>query len=206
MLKARRRRSLADPRANVVTTRVAITAAFAVTSSLLIIGAAGTAVADVPVGPGPTNYTYQPQPAPGTCHWRTADNGETLPDPNCTPGATNPKVTQDTLADTICKTGYTKSIRPPHDITDAEKRANAASYSYTGSFSDIEYDHLVPLELGGDPNDARNLWVEPGESPNPKDGIEHKLHQRVCAGTVPLAAAQQAVATDWTTALSVASG
>lgn len=64
----------------------------------------------------------------------------------------------------------------------------------------------MPLELGGDPNDARNLWVEPGESPNPKDGIEHQLHQRVCAGTVTLAAAQQAIAADWTTALSVASG
>ena len=67
-----------------------------------------------------------------------------------------------------------------------------------------EYDHLIPLELGGDPNDARNLWVEPGASPNPKDGIEHKLHQRVCAGTVSLAAAQQAIATDWTTALNLA--
>src|SRR6516225_8979649 len=101
-------------------------------------------------------------------------------------------------------TRYTKSIRPPRDITAAEKRANAASYGYTGSFSYSEYDHLIPLELGGDPNDARNLWVEPGASPNPKDGIEHKLHQRVCAGTVSLAAAQQAIASDWTTALNVA--
>jgi hypothetical protein len=126
------------------------------------------------------------------------------PTRTCTPGATNPKVTQATLADTICKTGYTKSIRPPRDIIAAEKRANAASYGYIGSFSDIEYDHLVPLELGGDPNDARNLWVEPAKSPNMKDGIEHKLHQRVCAGTVSLAAAQQAIAANWTTALSAA--
>ena len=106
---------------------------------------------------------------------------------------------------TICKTGYTKSIRPPTSITKAEKYANAASYGYTGSMSDVERHHLVPLELGGDPNDARNLWVEPGESPNCKDGIEHKLHQRVCAGTTSLAAAQQAIANDWTTALNVAS-
>ena len=55
----------------------------------------------------------------------------------------------------------------------AEKRANAASYGYTGSWSDIEYDDLVPLELGGDPNDARNLWVEPAKSPKRKDGMEH---------------------------------
>ena len=183
---------------------IVIAAALTGTGSVLLFGAVGTAVADVPVGPGPTNYTEQAQPPPGTCHWRTADSGETLPDPACTPGAINPKVTDATLADTICKTGYTKSIRPPASIVAAEKRANAASYGYTGSFSDIEYDHLVPLELGGDPNDPRNLWVEPGASPNPKDGVESKLHQLVCEGRLPLAAAQEAIANDWTTAMGVA--
>ena len=183
---------------------ILIATTVAATASVLFFGARGTAVADVLEGPGPTNYTEQPQPAPGTCHYRTAANGETLPDPNCTPGAISPKVTEDTLATTICKTGYTKSIRPPASITAAEKRANAAAYGYSGPLSGIEYDHLIPLELGGDPNDPRNLWVEPGASPNPKDGIEHKLHQRVCAGEVPLAAAQQAIANDWTTAMGVA--
>jgi hypothetical protein len=180
-----------------------ITAAFAVTNSVLLFGAVDTAVADVPVGPGPTNYTEQPQPPPGTCHYRTAANGETLPDPNCTPGAISPKVTENTLATTICKAGYTKSIRPPAAITEAEKRGNAAAYGYSGALSGAEYDHLVPLELGGDPNDPRNLWVEPGASPNPKDGIESKLHQLVCEGRVPLAAAQEAIANDWTTAMGV---
>ena len=66
---------------------------------------------------------------------------------------------------------------------------------------DTEYDHLVPLELGGDPNDPRNLWIEPGASPNPKDGVESRLHELVCEGRVPLAAAQEAITTDWTTAL-----
>ena len=171
------------------------------TGSALLIGAVGTAVADVPVGPGPTNYTEQPQPPPGACHYRTAANGQTLPDPNCTPGAISPKVTQDTLATTICRTGYTKSIRPPASITEIEKSGNAAAYRYTGSLKNVEYDHLVPLELGGDPNDPRNLWIEPGASPNPKDGVESRLHELVCEGTVPLAAAQEAIATDWTTAL-----
>ena len=90
---------------------MSIASALAVTGWILLFGAAGNAVADVPVGPGPTNYTEQPQPAPGTCHYRTAADGETLPDPNCTPGAISPKVTQDTIATTICRTGYTKSIR-----------------------------------------------------------------------------------------------
>jgi hypothetical protein len=156
---------------------------------------------DLPVGPGPTHYTVQEQPLPGTCHYRTAKNGEILPDPLCTPGALNPKVTQDTLGATICKPGYTKSIRPPQSITAAEKRGNALAYSYAGSWVQTEYDHLVSLELGGDPNDPRNLWIEPSGSPNAKDGVESTLHRWVCAGTVSLSAAQDAIATDWTTAL-----
>ena len=164
------------------------------------VSGAGTARADVEVGPGPTNYTEQPQPAPGSCHFRQAGNGQTLPDPSCTPGAISPKVTPATLETTICRGGYSKSIRPPQAITQAEKKANAAAYGYTGALSDVEFDHLIPLSLGGDPNDPRNLWVQPGASPNPKDGIEDQLHQAICSGRVPLAAAQQAIATDWTTA------
>ena len=180
---------------------MSIATALTVIGLVLLFGDVGVAVADVPVGPGPPNYTEQPQPAPGTCHYRTAADGETLPDPNCTPGAISPKVTEDTLATTICRTGYTKSIRPPASITEAEKRGKAAAYGYTGSLKEAEYDHLVPLGLGGDPNDPRNLWVEPGESPDPKDGVESKLHELVCEGRVPLAAAQEAIASDWTTAL-----
>ncbi len=179
-----------------LTTTVVITVA----SSGLFFG--GIAVADVPVGPGPIEYSAQPQPVAGTCHYGIAADGQTLPDPNCTPGALNPDVTQDTIATTICKRGYTKTIRPPVSITEPEKRASAAAYGYSGPLSETEYDHLVPLELGGDPNDARNLWVEPGASLNPKDSVESQLRERVCAGTMTLAAAQQAIATDWTTALN----
>ena len=180
---------------------VSIPTALAITGLMLLFGDVGVAAADVPIGPGPTNYTEQPQPAPGACHYRTAANGQTLPDPNCTPGAISPKVTQDTLVTTICRTGYTKSIRPPASITEIEKHENAAAYGYSGSLKDVEYDHLVPLEIGGDPNDPRNLWIEPGASPNPKDGVESRLHELVREGTVPLAAAQEAIAADWTTAL-----
>ena len=184
-----------------VVNAISVLITLAVTGVFFMFGDVGDAAADVAVGPGPTNYTAQPQPAPGACQYRTAADGQTLPDPNCTPGAISPKVTQDTLATTICRTGYTKSIRPPASITQIEKRENAAAYGYTGSLKDVEYDHLVPLEVGGDPNDPRNLWIEPGASPNPKDGIESRLHELVCEGRVPLAAAQEAIATDWTTAL-----
>ncbi|MFI2207751.1 hypothetical protein ACH47Z_45390 [Streptomyces sp. NPDC020192] len=119
-------------------------------------------------------------------------------------------MTQANLATTICrKGGYTKGIRPPAAITGKEKRLNAASYGYTGSLGDAEYDHDLSLQLGGDPNDARNLWVEPADPghkastvTNLKDPVETKLHTAVCSGKVTLKAAQQAIVTDWTTALN----
>lgn len=169
-----------------------------------------TKPATLTYGPGPVSpYTVQPQPEPGTCHYRYTPTGQPLPDQNCTPGALNPKVTEATLDTTICRTGYTKSIRPPQSITREEKALNAESYGYSGSLRDAEYDHLVPLELGGDPNSALNLWVEPpspGHRPgsgvnNKKDGVESKAKTLVCDGQVPLADMQLAIATNWTTAL-----
>jgi len=161
-------------------------------------------------GPGPSGrYTVQPQPGPGTCHYRVLDAtaGTVLPDPVCTPGATNPAVTPATLRTTICRSGYSTSIRPPAAITRREKTASLAAYGYTGNLHVVEYDHLVSLELGGDPNDPRNLWPEPNSTAatsftNAKDAVENRLHALVCAGTVTLTAAQHAIATDWTTALT----
>ncbi|MEZ0068160.1 hypothetical protein ABIA32_004184 [Streptacidiphilus sp. MAP12-20] len=179
------------------------------TSSSASTARAGDAAAPLAEGPGPqTHYSVATQPSAGSCHYR-ADASQPLPDPACTPGALSPAVTQADLATTICrKGGYTGGIRPPASVTDVEKRKNAASYGYTGSLHDAEYDHLVSLELGGDPNDPRNLWVEP-PSPghqsgagvnNPKDAVETRLHTAVCGGKVTLSAAQQAIAADWSTA------
>lgn len=157
-------------------------------------------------GPGPrATYTVQPQSATGSCHYRF-EGSDPLPDPKCTPGALNPRVTAATVASTICTSGYTSSIRPPESITEPEKQGSAAAYGYTGSFSTGEYDHLVPLELGGDPNDPANLWVEPNDNSsatstyNSKDVLENRLHDLVCAGQLALATAQEAIASNWAAA------
>lgn len=163
----------------------------------------------IPLGPGPqAHYTVQQQPPAGSCHYRTTAGGEPLPDPHCTPGARNPAVTQATIHSTICKPGYTATIRPPASVTGAEKKLSEKSYGTTSSPGVTEYDHLLSLEDGGDPNDPRNLWPEspdPGHTHginNAKDPVETKLKSAVCAGKVTLAAAQQALVQDWTTALS----
>jgi hypothetical protein len=119
------------------------------------------------------------------------------PDPTCTPGALNPAVTQSTIGSTICVSGYSESVRPSEHITDKEKLASMAAYSDSGSPTGLEYDHLVSLELGGAANDPRNLWPEPGASPNPKDSVENALHRLVCSGEMPLARAQKVIAMGW---------
>lgn len=161
------------------------------------------ASAGIQTGPGPqTNFTVQAQPTAGSCHY-TYMEAFPLPDRRCTPGAINPQVTQSNIGSTICKSGYTSTIRPPEDVTGKEKAANAAAYSYSGSFHTAEYDHLISLELGGDPNDPANLWVEPNDrsnatsTSNTKDVLENRLNGLVCTDEITLATAQAAIATNW---------
>lgn len=146
----------------------------------------------------PGHVTYSTHPS--GCHARGTTPANTLPDPACTPGGIDPAVTQANIASTICRPGYTKTVRPPVSETGAAKKAQYTAYSIpagTGS----ELDHLVSLELGGD-NDIANLWPEVGPLPNPKDTVENQLHKAVCDGKVKLADAQTAIATDWTTAIT----
>jgi hypothetical protein len=84
-----------------------------------------------------------------------------------------------------------------------------AEYGYSDtSTADYEEDHFVPLELGGNPTDPGNLWPEPryddgsGHTSYDKDHVENALKKAVCNGTVTLADAQNAIITNWTTALS----
>ena len=136
------------------------------------------------------------QPAPCIVH--RAPNGQPLPDPSCTPSAISTRVTQDNLQETICLPKYTDGVRPPTSQTNKAKKIVALAYDQVGQ--EGEYDHVIPLELGG-ANDVRNLWLEPGKIPNPKDAVENKLKALVCAGKVLLVEAQHRIAKDWTTAL-----
>jgi hypothetical protein len=133
---------------------------------------------------------------PGQCHVRETAAGS-LPDPACTPGAIDPAVTQSNLRSTICRPGYTATVRPSASETNRWKRVAEQAYGVPDDGE--EYDHLVSLELGG-ANATSNLWPEPGTIPNDKDAVENRLHREVCSGQITLAAAQEAIAADWTTA------
>jgi hypothetical protein len=144
-------------------------------------------------------YTVQRQPPAGSCHAR-GKGTVALPDPHCTPGLRDRRVTQRNLASTVCHAGYSKSVRPPESVTEPEKLASMRAYGDRDSPRHYEYDHLISLELGGSPNDPRNLWPEPGASPNFKDRVENRLHTQVCHGAISLASAQHQIATDWVAA------
>jgi hypothetical protein len=115
------------------------------------------------------------------------------PDSRCTPGAVDPRVTEDNLDSTICVTGYTRRVRPPASLTDRIKRERMLAYSLSGSPSQYELDHLIPLELGGAPADLRNLWPQPWSAANVKDQLENRLHSLVCSHRMRLREAQQRV-------------
>lgn len=161
--------------------------------------------------PTPARTARQHQVAAETtgCHARAHGR---LPDRHCTPGAVDRGVTQAGIASTICKSGWTDTVRPDESYTNAVKIRQITRYHYARTDPSLyEEDHLIPLELGGSPSSPRNLWPEydRGHIPNPKDAVENALKAAVCAGRVSLRAAQHAIAVNWIRAesrLGISSG
>ena len=126
-----------------------------------------------------------------------------LPDPALTPGATNPAITQANIHSTICRRGWTRTVRPPEAYTERLKRAQIRAYGYRDRrLRDYEEDHLIPLELGGAPASPKNLWPEPhvvegGWGSYRKDRLENRLRWLVCRGRLRLATARRRIATNW---------
>lgn len=128
----------------------------------------------------------------------TSVNG--LPDTACTPGDVDPRVTQSNIQSTICKSGYSASVRPPESVTNKIKVTELLAYNDPDTMSDFELDHLVSLELGGCPDCVANLWPEPYNIPlgaHEKDKVENYLHKEVCDGVMTLEDAQHAIAKNW---------
>ena len=137
------------------------------------------------------------------------------PDPETTPGVTNPEVTQANIQQTICVKGWTATVRPPQSYTGTVKKQQLQAVRFTDKNpAHYEEDHFISLELGANPRDVKNLWPEmwgtPGtpltsRGPFPpslvgakaKDKTETALNTAVCNGTMTLQEAQQIIQTDW---------
>ena len=110
-----------------------------------------------------------------------------------TPGVANAEVTQQTIGSTICVSGWSSSIRPDTAYTNALKLEQMEEYRRAGGPTDYQEDHLISLELGGDPRDPRNLWPEPRPHAEEVDRIENELHDAICSGRMTLAEGQRRI-------------
>ena len=131
-----------------------------------------------------------------SCHYR---NHGQLPDPRCTPGAVNPAVTQTDIYATICKKGWTRTVRQPESVTERYKYDVAYPAYGVPRSEQTRLDDLIPLELGGKSAPA-NWWPEQVRSSYAKDRVENALNDAVCSGRVTLKAAQRAIVSNWMTA------
>jgi hypothetical protein len=123
--------------------------------------------------------------------------------PVTTPGFLNPAVTQANIKTTICVSGYTTTIRPSASYTTKLKLKQMNDLHLPGKASDYEEDHLISLEIGGNPTNPLNLWPQAWVgtyNAHNKDQLENKMKKLVCNGTVTLDFAQKAVAKDWISA------
>jgi hypothetical protein len=114
-----------------------------------------------------------------------------LPNRALTPGVVRPLTTAQ-----VCATRWSKDAR---HVTETMKREVATRYGLTrrditarGRGPCCEVDHVIPRELGG-ADDVLNLQPQPWREAHRKDVDENRLHRAVCAGTITLAAAQQAM-------------
>lgn len=133
--------------------------------------------------------------------WAIADQlpkAPILPDPTLTPGAVNDAVGIKEICDPHWRT---KTERPDVDYTDKLKTEQLAARHYPSRNKKLyEEDHLIPLEIGGNPTDPKNLWPQVWKGTcgaHVKDKLENKLHDLVCSGKVPLITAQSAIASNW---------
>lgn len=117
-------------------------------------------------------------------------------------GALNPNVTQDNLQQTVCVSGYTKTIRPPVSYTNRLKHQLLLEIT-NGEPTDArsyELDHDVPLAVGGEPSLPENLWLQPrfGKyTAAKKDVLESYVHRELCKGNFTLKQARDIFLGDW---------
>jgi hypothetical protein len=148
----------------------------------------------------------RPPPAPPTTHstvttaaTTTAPSASTTtlpatadrPDPHLTPGTvadTDPKV--------VCQPGYAKAHR--HHLSAAAKRRILAAYHLPPTTKVAEYDHDVPLELGGADTPIANIWPQTSAADKRrKDRLEGVLKRLACSHQISLQAAQERIRTYW---------
>jgi hypothetical protein len=135
------------------------------------------------------------------CSPSIAADAKYLPEDTKKPGVLNPNVTQANIGSTTCKSGWTKTIRPPASFTNHLKQQQLEYWGYRDkTMAHYEQDHRVPLEIGGHPKDQDNLWPEPWTgtwNARVKDKLENRVKRDICAGQLTLAEGRAVFTGDW---------
>jgi len=119
----------------------------------------------------------------------------------------SPIVNQETIKQTVCVHGWTKTVRPPVSYTGSIKRRMMSDIGVPPEGEkDITLDHRIPLALGGSADDLRNFMLQPDDESKDKDRVEVCLARSVCSGRVTLAEAQLAIWTNWRSAARLCRG
>ncbi|HEY3781472.1 MAG TPA: hypothetical protein VGL56_10340 [Fimbriimonadaceae bacterium] len=120
------------------------------------------------------------------------------PDPKLTPGDVNPDITEAVVTAPDFRTGRYRNV------SEEEKQEDAAEYKVPWSeHSKYEFDHLIPLTVGGS-NNLYNLWPEPLHinvngydlGAKTKDELEDAIGKLVRSGRMPIQEGQQ-LFKDW---------
>lgn len=122
---------------------------------------------------------------------------EALYPPADTPGRSDPNITQDNLDSTICRAGFSKAVRPARELMQRLKAERMTMSGANAAPNDYEFDHIIPIELGGCVYCKENLWLEPINDAKKKDLVENYLHSEVCGGRMSLPQAQSTIVADW---------
>jgi len=115
--------------------------------------------------------------------------------------ALNPDVRLETIKETICLKGYTKTVRPSTTYTNGIKRRLLREAGLPAQDAALyELDHIIPLAVGGHPRSLVNLMLQPWEGEDGakrKDKLEVKLQCLVCSGQLDLQTARKEIFEDW---------
>jgi hypothetical protein len=136
--------------------------------------------------------------AEGSCHWREYRDGAIAPHPGCAPGRIDPSVPGHT-AQTVCSSAWVavgEAVKPPGTTKDKL----LIEYSLPGSPLTYVVAQVVPVEDGGSPTSAQNLY------PLPLNGyggqqtrtlVADRLHSEICSHKITVAQAAKMLASDW---------
>ena len=124
------------------------------------------------------------------------------PDPVHAPGALNKKVTQRNIQRTICDPPWVAKTQAAAAQKNTKLMADQLKKRGYRDTDPAKYvvDQLIPIDVGGNPTDARNLWpqaVSAGWNVAAKNKLETYVNREVCSGHMKLAQGQAIFKRNW---------